>query len=149
MSIVTLARRMYGDGDAWTIWQIRNYLREHHGCESLSENTVRWWVRPEEAEHYRKQNLARQHARRAARKAAAQPVADDVDSVLDTATRRLRRLRALRAAGVSFTAISKVFELDTGVHLDADQLRYLLGRRERHGLSPLWTRKLMGQVNGS
>jgi hypothetical protein len=146
MSTVTLARQMYGDGDSWTIWQIRNYLRDHHGCEGLSENTVRHWVRPDEAEHYRRQNLARYHARMAQKRAtvpAPSPIAD-VEPILDTPMRRLRRLRALRAAGLTYTGISKVFLLDTGVHLDHNQLRHLLGRRERRDLSHGWEHKLMG-----
>jgi hypothetical protein len=149
MTVVTLARTMYGDGDSWTIWQIRNYLREKHGYTTLSENTVRWWVRPNEAEHYRQQNLARQRARAAKRKVTAAASAPDSVPVLDTPTTRLRRLRALRGAGLTFTAISKVFELDTGVHLTPEQLRQLLSRRDRRGLTHGWDRKLMGHTTDS
>jgi hypothetical protein len=138
MSVVNLARTMYAGG--WTIAQIRDYLRGQ-GHASLSENTVRWWVRPEEAEHYRKANLARYHAKRAPRKAAPKPVEPPN---LDGPVARLRRLRQLHDAGLPFTAVAIVYRMDTGVDLSAERIRYLLTRRAGKRLTPLWERKLMG-----
>jgi hypothetical protein len=153
VSVMMLAKSMYADGDSWTPTQIRDYLRTHvDGCEGISENTIRFWVVPGEADQHRRANLARYHARQAKAKAAANaapPPPPVAEQILDTPRKRLRRLRALREAGLTYTAISKVFELDTGVYLDPNQLRQLLGRRNRRDLSHGWDRKLMGQVNGS
>lgn len=120
MSMVTLARRMYSDGDAWTPTQIRNYLRERYDLD-VSLTTIRCWVVPGEADAQRRRNIESYQRRkdpRGGRRAA--------DRGWTTAADRVARLKVLRDAGLSFRSCAIVLEVDTGVQLTDEQVRYLL-----------------------
>lgn len=102
---IALARRMYGDGDAWTPTQIRRYLGTQ-GVPVPSESTLRRWVIPAEAE--------------ASRQAAA------------LANRRRRAIRAriveLRfEVGLSHVAIARLVRHDHGV--EAEHVDFALVKR--------------------
>lgn len=115
MATVTLARTMYGDGEGWTPTEIMRYLHEQ-GID-VSMQTVRRWVIPGEDER-RKAEAAARRARK--RRNANGPL--------------LERMRELRGAGLTFTAVAKVIDLDYGVTITTEQCRYCLhhGRDPRH-----------------
>lgn len=140
MTVVSLARRLYGDGDSWTPTQIKRYLAEHHDL-NVALVTVRCWVVPGFAEDQRRLNSESYH-RRKTLTVGKGPRA----TALDTPEKRLARLRVLREAGVSFTGIAKVFAIDTGVELDDEQVRYLL-TQARNPRSASMRKKLMGGVD--
>lgn len=115
--VVALARRMYGDGDAWTPPQIRRYLIDAGHVASVSENTVRRWVVPG---WERRHNLNRSRAA-AARRAKATA---DLD----------RQMLALRARGLPYSAIAVVVEMYHGERMDAEKARY---RLRKLGVAPM------------
>jgi hypothetical protein len=136
MTVVALARRMYGDGDAWSPKQIRDYLEAEHGLEGLALMTVRRWVVPGQDETERRRNSESYHRRKTAGPRAV--------PTLDTPAKRLARMRVLRAAGLSYGGIAAVMKVDTGVEMDREQIRHLLSRRRSPGrLAPQTCRVLM------
>ena len=107
---IALARRMYGNGDAWTPVQIRMYLAGN-GID-VALYTIRCWVVPGELEEQRRRNRESYHRRRN-----------------NTVVGLLDRMLELRSAGLSFAAIAKVIGLDYGVRMNADQARYYVNER--------------------
>lgn len=107
MSMITLARRMYGDGDAWQITQIRNYLRDEFDASTLTIGTVRRWVIPSYDDEQRRWNTE------SYRRRAPRPDGPDV-----------ARLRALRVAGLSYPSLAIVANLDYGTILTGEELRH-------------------------
>jgi hypothetical protein len=101
---IALARRLYGDGDAWTPTQIIRYL-ERKGVQPVpSLNTVRLWVVPGLADEQRAMNMRSYHsrsARGARRGPGGRPPSDELAA-------RLGRMRTLREAGLSYTGIAIV-----------------------------------------
>ena len=121
-STVKLARTMYSDGEAWTPSQIRRYLRDVRGID-VSLTTVKTWVVPGAAENQQRANLASYHRRR---NGTTGPPGRKAGALLP-------RMRALREIGVAYSGIAKVIQLDHGVRLTEDQVRYYLkaGREPR------------------
>jgi hypothetical protein len=111
---VSRAREMYGDGDAWTPTQIQRYLAGQ-GLHDLHVETVRDWVIPGVAEDRRRRQNEATRRRRRGEKAKAR-----------TQTPALDRMRQLRAAGASCGAIAVVMNLDWGLDLTDDRVRYWL-----------------------
>jgi hypothetical protein len=107
MTTVTLARRMYGDGDSWTPTQIARYLNAQ-GIE-VHPNTVRYWVVPRFAERQRRANIESYRRR---------------NNVSDTPA--LDRARELRSIGLSLTAVSLMLRHEGVADVTVEQLRYSL-----------------------
>lgn len=120
MATVRLARKLYGDGDAWTPSQIRDYLAEQ-GIR-VHRNTVALWVVPGLDEHHRRQNNDSYRRRR-----AGQPRLKRSETPL------LDRMLEMRAAGLSFTAVANMMRLDYGLDMTTDTARYYVraGREPR------------------
>lgn len=131
MSLVTMARRMYGDGDSWTPTQIRDYLARAHGASGLTLGTVRRWVLPQEAAEQRAANRA------AATRRRASPDLQQRSFV------RWAWLLRLRAEGLSFRGMVIVARVTWGVELDPEVVRYAV----RNGrLTPSLANRLDGRA---
>lgn len=141
MTLVSMARRMYGDGDSWTPTQIKRYLAKEHGAD-VALVTVRCWVVPGFAEEQRRLNAESYHRRKKDGPKRKGPAYTS----LDTPEKRLARLRVLRQAGVSFSGIAKVFAVDTGVELSDEEVRYVL-TQATNPRSAAMRRKLMGGLD--
>lgn len=113
MATVTLARTMYGDGEGWTPTEIMRYLREQ-GTD-VSMQTIRRWVIPGEDEKCKAEAAARRERKR---RNASGPL--------------LARMQQLHKAGLSFTAIAVLVDLDYGVKITSEQARYCV----RHNRDP-------------
>lgn len=106
---VAIARDLHASG--MNPDRIVRALRDDYGVE-VSRSTVSYWVRPWTYEQQlRSQREARQRNRT--------PILD--------------RMRALRAAGVTYASIGRVVGVDFGVRLDEAQVRYYMrvGREPR------------------
>lgn len=140
---IALARRLYGDGDAWTPTQIVRYL-EHQGVDPVpSLNTIRLWVVPGMADEQRAMNIRSYHARQARRASRRGPGGRPP---ADVQTARLSRLRTLREAGLSYTGIAIVAGLDLGLDLTDEQARYVL---QASRMTPTVRRHLTTPEEGS
>ena len=117
---IALARRMYGDGDAWTPTQIMRYI-EAQGIRPVpTEGTVRRWVIPAVAEAHRAANARSMRTSRAAARDR-----DDVD--LETvAAERLARFRVLHDAGMAYASLAVLARVDHGLQWTPDIARYVL-----------------------
>lgn len=120
-SMKALARRMYGDGDAWNPTQIQRYIAAtaEPGQPVPSRTTIRLWVRDDLAEDHRAADRARRQVARARAVLALHDALPPVDE----------DMRRLHNAGLTYTAIAKALEVYHGVTLSADQVRYALNRR--------------------
>lgn len=107
------ARRLWDDGR--TIPEIREALAKV-GYHPTRDAVVRW-VDPERHEAYK----ARQRLNNAAAGV----------KVKSAWWAKRRRMRQLREAGLSYSAIAKVMNLDYGTDLDAERARYLLKQSTR------------------
>lgn len=111
---MALARQMYGDGDAWTVGQIVEYLTRQG--TPVSRGTVQLWLRPQRKRAYYDR---RNERRRTRAEAAVSP-----HPILD-------RIRALRVEDVSYSAISGVLRVDGVANLSEEIVRYaFLNARE-------------------
>jgi hypothetical protein len=118
---MALARRMYGAGNSWTPTQIKNYLATNGVRVSL--NTIRLWVIPGMADEHRHANKANAARRQARKNQAPPPVGPAAPVGL------LDRMLALRHAGLPFVSIAKVIDLDYGVVMSGEQVRYYIRTR--------------------
>lgn len=117
-NIMNLAQRMYANGEGWTPTQIRRYFRDHGMTPVPSRTTIELWVKPEAAEEYRRQRSNRN--RITDQSVTEQPT--------DSPKTRIRRMRALREAGLTYTGIAAVMNLDYGISITSETARYLLGQ---------------------
>ncbi len=107
---VATAQQLYADGEGWGAKRITSFLNER-GIE-VHENTVRQWVRPELAEKRREDQ----------RRVAAARRGGDLNAGRRTPI--LDRMVALRSAGVSYRCIAVVIQMDMGVTMNGDAVRY-------------------------
>lgn len=142
MTLVSLARKLYGDGDSWSPTQIKRYLAAEYGVD-VALVTVRCWVVPGFADEQRRLNTESYHRRKGSSNCKPKGPAP---TALDTPEKRLARMRVLRNADVSFSAIAKVFAVDTGVELSAEDVRYLL-KLAANPRSAAMRKKLMGGLD--
>lgn len=152
VTLMGVARRMYGNGDSWTVGEIRNYLAEHHGADGISENTVRGWVIPAFADEQRRLNRRTQARRKGSRDHRARMAREEILCWAALVRRELTgalmaalaaqrfvddltdeqaedRMLTLRDIGLSFTSISSVMKLYHGLDITPHQVRYRLQTR--------------------
>jgi hypothetical protein len=127
---VARARAMYAGGEGWSPTEIARYMAEHGTLVSVE--AIREWVIPGLAEHRRQ----RQNARTRQRRAGVAPPVPRAQTPL------LNRMRQLRDAGMFFSQIAVLLEVDHGVKLTEGQVRYYLG----NGREPLTPRKRKAAV---
>lgn len=113
------AIRLREEGE-WSVAEIARIMRRR-GFD-VSEGAVRMWVDPEHAERQRDRDRQYRRRQRAARSEGR------LRGNHSTPEMRAARVRALRVAGLSHSAIVKVMTLDFPEHpLTVDQVRYQLG----------------------
>lgn len=114
--VIEFARRLHEDG-GYTIPEVIEALsrKGYHP----SRSTVILWCRPEVREAHNLKQKAKLYPNRRRQAAAGAWWA------------KHRRMRELRAAGLSFRSIAAVMRLDYGVEITEEQARYLLGPHGR------------------
>lgn len=123
---VALARAMYGDGDSWTPTQIWRYLNQQGHPVCLK--TVRRWVVPGCNEDHLRRNAAYYAQKEQRDRTDTVPTAEPMAVAEPTppATTPYGRMRQLRDAKMSYRGIATILQLDFGLDVNVDRVRYCL-----------------------
>lgn len=122
VAMIVLARTMYGDGDSWTVTQIRDHLYRQFDGQSPHLNTIRRWVVPSYADEQRRWNS--ESNRRRKHPNTPKPV--DVNAT--DGPGRWQRITRLREEGLSYAALSTVIRVDYGIETDHEWVRSIFRR---------------------
>lgn len=116
-AMVEEARRLYGDGDAWSPYQIAELFKRRG--TPVNRRTIARWVDPDAAHRQRAADAAAAAERRAERSdgrvVCLRP---------PTGAWKWKRAQSLRRAGAPVGAIATVMEFDFGDGVTADELRH-------------------------
>ena len=115
--VMHAARRLHASG--WKPREITDVLQREHGVR-VHPNTVRYWVSEQQTERHRRSDTSNKA------RARAKASGGRLKSNAKTPQFITERVLALHERGISHRAISVLLEFDLGVHMTAEQIRYLI-----------------------